>query len=389
MQIAKYAADKRDVKLNEAAWEFLSRKIYEEYRTRDEDFGNGRLINGIIEECKQNMALRLMKMGPEGLAKLDEQALSTVSLEDAEKAFGITNKANVHIPIDIPLYNEALNELRSLVGLDEIKRDVDEMAKLVRYYTEIGRDVKKAFSIHTVFVGNPGTGKTTVARILVKIYKALGVLERGQLVETDRKGLVAGYTGQTAIKTDEMIQAAMGGGLFIDEAYALTEGGQGDFGREAVDTLLKRMEDHRGQFMVIVAGYPDEMRKFLESNPGLMSRFDRTLKFSDYSVDQLYEIAEDMFQANDLFMVEDASKLVRAHIENLLAHKHKYFGNARTIRKIVEEVVRRQNLRLANILPSERTHDMVKTITVEDVKDFSLIEQDDSNEKRGSIGFKR
>ena len=389
MQIAKYAADKRDVKLNEAAWEFLSRKIYEEYRTRDEDFGNGRLINGIIEECKQNMALRLMKMGPEGLAKLDEQALSTVSLEDAEKAFGITNKANVHIPIDIPLYNEALNELRSLVGLDEIKRDVDEMAKLVRYYTEIGRDVKKAFSIHTVFVGNPGTGKTTVARILVKIYKALGVLERGQLVETDRKGLVAGYTGQTAIKTDEMIQAAMGGGLFIDEAYALTEGGQGDFGREAVDTLLKRMEDHRGQFMVIVAGYPDEMRKFLESNPGLMSRFDRTLKFSDYSVDQLYEIAEDMFQANDLFMIEDASKLVRAHIENLLAHKHKYFGNARTIRKIVEEVVRRQNLRLANILPSERTHDMVKTITAEDVKDFSLIEQDDSNEKRGSIGFKR
>jgi SpoVK/Ycf46/Vps4 family AAA+-type ATPase len=389
MQIAKYAADKRDVKLNEAAWEFLSRKIYEEYRTRNEDFGNGRLINGIIEECKQNMALRLMKMGTEELAKLDEQALSTVSLEDAEKAFGITNKANVHIPIDIPLYNEALNELRSLVGLDEIKRDVDEMAKLVRYYTEIGRDVKKAFSIHTVFVGNPGTGKTTVARILVKIYKALGVLERGQLVETDRKGLVAGYTGQTAIKTDEMIQAAMGGGLFIDEAYALTEGGHGDFGREAVDTLLKRMEDHRGQFMVIVAGYPDEMRKFLESNPGLMSRFDRTLKFSDYSVDQLYEIAEDMFQANDLFMIEDASKLVRAHIENLLAHKHKYFGNARTIRKIVEEVVRRQNLRLANILPSERTHEMVKTITAEDVKDFSLIEQDDSTDKRGSIGFNR
>ena len=389
MQIAKYAADKRDVKLNEAALEFLNRKIYEAYRTRDDDFGNGLLINGIIEECKQNMALRLMKMGPDGLETLDELALSTVSLEDAERAFGITNKANVHIPIDIPLYNEALNELRSLVGLDEIKRDVDEMAKLVRYYTEIGRDVKKAFSIHTVFVGNPGTGKTTVARILVKIYKALGVLERGQLVETDRKGLVAGYTGQTAIKTDEMIQAAMGGGLFIDEAYALTEGGQGDFGREAVDTLLKRMEDHRGQFMVIVAGYPDEMRKFLESNPGLMSRFDRTLKFSDYSVDQLYEIAEDMFQANDLYLIDDASKLVRAHIENLLAHKHKYFGNARTIRKIVEEVVRRQNLRLANILPSERTHDMVKTVTAEDVKDFSLIEQDDSNEKRGSIGFNR
>jgi SpoVK/Ycf46/Vps4 family AAA+-type ATPase len=389
IEIAKYSSDKRDVKLNEAAWELLNRKIYEAYRTRNDDFGNGRLVNGIIEECKQNMALRLMKMGTEEISKLDEQALSTISLEDVEKAFGITNNANVHIPIDVPLYNEALNELRSLVGLDEIKRDVDEMAKLVRYYTEIGRDVKKAFSIHTVFVGNPGTGKTTVARILVKIYKALGVLERGQLVETDRKGLVAGYTGQTAIKTDEMIQAAMGGGLFIDEAYALTEGGVGDFGREAVDTLLKRMEDHRGQFMVIVAGYPEEMRKFLESNPGLMSRFDRTLKFTDYNAEQLFEIAEDMFQANDLYLSEDAIKLVRSHIENLLAHKHKYFGNARTIRKIVEEVVRRQNLRLANILPAERTHDMVKTITAEDVKDFHLIEQDDSNEKRGSIGFNR
>jgi SpoVK/Ycf46/Vps4 family AAA+-type ATPase len=387
-QIAKYASEKRGVSLNEAAWELLNRKIYEEYRTRDDDFGNGRFINGIIEECKQNMALRLMKMGPEEMSKLDENALSTVTLEDIEKVFGITTKANVHIPIDIPLYNEALNELHSLVGLEEIKRDVDEMAKLVRYYTEIGRDVKKAFSIHTVFVGNPGTGKTTVARIMVKIYKALGVLERGQLVETDRKGLVAGFTGQTAIKTDEMIQSAMGGGLFIDEAYALTEGGQGDFGREAVDTLLKRMEDHRGQFMVIVAGYPDEMRKFLESNPGLMSRFDRTLKFSDYSATQLYEISEDMFEANDLYMNEDAKVLVRAHIETLLSHKHKYFGNARTIRKIVEEVVRRQNLRLANIQAENRTQDMVKTITADDVKNFNLIEQDDSGDKRTGIGFK-
>jgi SpoVK/Ycf46/Vps4 family AAA+-type ATPase len=200
--------------------------------------------------------------------------------------------------------------------------------------------------------------------------------------------LVAGYTGQTAIKTDEMIQSAMGGGLFIDEAYALTEGGQGDFGREAVDTLLKRMEDHRGQFMVIVAGYPDEMRKFLESNPGLMSRFDRTLKFSDYTATQLYEISEDMFETNDLYMDEEAKILVRTHIETLLSHKHKYFGNARTIRKIVEEVVRRQNLRLANIQAENRTQDMVKTINADDVKNFNLIEQDDNGNKRTGIGFK-
>jgi len=389
LQIARYSSDKRDVKLEDQAWEFLNRKIYEEYRNRDEHFGNARYVNAIIEECKQNMALRLMKMGTEELEKLDESALATVTLADIEKTFGISNKSNVRIPVDTPLLNEALNELHNLVGLDDIKRDIDEMAKLVKYYTEIGRDVKKAFSLHSVFVGNPGTGKTTVARIIVKIYKALGVLEKGHLVETDRKDLVAGYTGQTAIKTDEVIQSAMGGGLFIDEAYSLTEGGTGDFGREAVDTLLKRMEDHRGKFMVIVAGYTDEMRKFLESNPGLMSRFDKTLKFTDYNAEQLFAIAADMLEANELYLDEEAGKHLKAHVDKLLAHKHKYFGNARTIRKIIDEVVRRQNLRLANILSSERTSDMVRTVILKDVSEISLMEQEEEKEKRGIIGFNR
>jgi SpoVK/Ycf46/Vps4 family AAA+-type ATPase len=389
MQIARYSSDKRDVKLDDQSWEFLNRKIYEQYRNRDDHFGNARYVNAIIEECKQNMALRLMKLGAEELEKLDETALATVTLADIEKTFGLSNKSNVQIPVDALMLNEALNELHNLVGLDEIKRDIDEMAKLVKYYTEIGRDVKKAFSLHSVFVGNPGTGKTTVARIIVKIYKALGVLEKGHLVETDRKDLVAGYTGQTAIKTDEVIQSAMGGGLFIDEAYALTEGGTGDFGREAVDTLLKRMEDQRGKFMVIVAGYTDEMRKFLESNPGLMSRFDRTLKFNDYSADQLFTIATDMLESNDLLLDEAAATHLKAHIDNLLAHKHKYFGNARTIRKIIDEVVRRQNLRLADTLASERTIDMVKTVIFNDVSEINLIEQEESKEKRGIIGFNR
>lgn len=385
MEIADFASNKRDIELSEDVKVFLNKRIVEVYRNRDEHFGNARFINGIVEECKQNMALRLMKQG--NIEELEKDNLMTISLEDVEKVFGISTSAKVHIPVDEALYNEALEELHSLIGLEEIKQDVDEMAKLVRYYTEIGRDVKKSFSIHTVFTGNPGTGKTTIARILVKIYKALGVLERGHIVEIDRKELVAGYIGQTAIKTDEAIQKAMGGGLFIDEAYSLTQGGESDFGKEAVDTLLKRMEDYRGDFMVIAAGYPNEMKRFLEMNPGLMSRFDRTLKFPDYNAEQLMEIAVAMFESENLYLSEAAAEHLLKYVDILLEHKHKYFGNARTMRKVVKEVTRRQNLRLAAMPNDQRTHEMVKTIAVEDLENFKLLEQDE--DQRKGIGFSR
>ena len=243
--------------------------------------------------------------------------------------------------------------------------------------------------MHTVFTGNPGTGKTTVARILVKIYKALGILERGHLVECDRKNLVAGYTGQTAIKTSEMIDKALGGGLFIDEAYSLTQGGQGDFEREAVDTLLKRMEDERGEFIVIAAGYPNEMRQFLEINPGLLSRFDRTLNFPDYDAKELMEIAEVMFDAENLFLDIDSKAHLSKYIHRMLEHKHKYFGNARSVRKVVKEIARRQNLRLAEMPANKRTADLMRLITLEDFKDFKLIEQGENEElPRKGIGFR-
>lgn len=331
------------------------------------------------------MALRLMKV--ENFDSLKNEDLSTIILDDIEKAFGITNSKDVHIPVDDAALNEALKELHEMIGLEEVKRDVDEMAKLVRYYTEIGRDVKKAFSMHTVFTGNPGTGKTTVARILVKIYKALGILERGHLVECDRKELVAGYTGQTAIKTSLMIDQAIGGGLFIDEAYSLTQGGQGDFGKEAVETLLKRMEDQRGDFIVIAAGYPEEMRQFLEINPGLMSRFDRTLNFPDYTTEELMEIAHVMFDKENLYLDVEAKEHLKKYIAGMLEHKHKYFGNARSIRKVVKEIVRRQNLRLASLSAEERTSTMMRTVTIEDFKDFKLLDQTDDKPKKG-IGFR-
>ena len=267
------------------------------------------------------------------------------------------------------------------------ERDVVDSSAYILFY--IRRDVKKAFSMHTVFTGNPGTGKTTVARILVKIYKALGILERGHLVECDRKNLVAGYTGQTAIKTSEMIDKALGGGLFIDEAYSLTQGGQGDFGREAVDTLLKRMEDERGEFIVIAAGYPNEMRQFLEINPGLLSRFDRTLNFPDYDAKELMEIAEVMFDAENLFLDIDSKAHLNKYIHRMLEHKHKYFGNARSVRKVVKEIARRQNLRLAEMPANKRTADLMRLITLEDFKDFKLIEQGENEElPRKGIGFR-
>lgn len=382
MEIAEYKANKLGVILTEEAHTTLSKKVVEAYRNRDAHFGNARFINGVIEEAKQNMALRLMKDHP-NLSELDKKALSTINKKDILRSFRESSRKNVSLPIDEALYNETLKQLNDLIGLENVKREVMETAKLVRYYREIGKDIKKSFSIHTVFKGNPGTGKTTVARIIVQIYKALGILERGHVVEVDRKDLVAGYTGQTAIKTGEIIEKAKGGGLFIDEAYALTSGGNSDFGREAVETLLKSMEDLRGEIMVIVAGYPKEMDTFLEANPGLMSRFDRQFDFEDYTALELLDIAVLMFDNEDLKLNQEAKDYFLKYIERLLDNKHKYFGNARTVRKIVAEAVKRQHLRMADIPSSERFGDMIYTVTIDDVKDFSLMEED----IRPGIGF--
>jgi len=228
--------------------------------------------------------------------------------------------------------------------------------RLVRFYKETQKDVLKNFSLHTVFVGNPGTGKTTVARILAKIYRALGVLERGHMIETDRQGLVAGFVGQTATKTAERIEEALGGVLFIDEAYALTNKrgiAQGDFGDEAIQTLLKRMEDLRGEFFVFAAGYPENMEAFLKANPGLNSRFDKMLKFEDYSASELLEIAEFLISERKLKVSEEAKVALRDYFIGMFARRDKFFGNARSVRALVDEIVKNQNLRLA-VLPEEK-----------------------------------
>ena len=319
-----------------------------------------------------------------GIAQLTNDELSTIELNDLKKVFtkGLNKKSL--LPIDEALLEDALIQLHSLIGLDAVKKEVEEMAKLARYYREIGKDVQNAFSLHTVFKGNPGTGKTTIARLIVQIYKGLGILERGHLVEVDRKDLVAAYTGQTAIKTNEVIDEAIGGGLFIDEAYALTHKND-DFGKEAVETLLKKMEDKRGEFMVIVAGYPKEMDQFLETNPGLLSRFDKQFIFEDYNAAQLFDIAQILIEKEDL-KFDDAAKMhLTTYIDKLVQSKHKYFGNARTIRKIVTQIIQKQHLRMARLSATERTDTVTSLITFEDVKDFNLLEK----EVKDGIGFRR
>ncbi|MDQ3048806.1 MAG: AAA family ATPase, partial [Bacteroidota bacterium] len=289
-QIAELASSKKGVNLTAEAKVYLSEMLVEAYRTRDNAFGNARYVYSVVDEAKMNLGLRLMNH-PD-VANLSNEILSTIEVNDLEKVFEGQGRKKLKLEVNEKLLKEGLGELNALTGMDNVKEEINELVKLVRFYKETGRDVLNKFSLHSIFTGNPGTGKTTVARIIAKIYKGLGLLERGHVIEVDREGLVAGFVGQTAIKTGEKIDAAMGGILFIDEAYALSnKGGTNDFGQEAIQVILKRMEDLRGQFGVIVAGYTDNMNEFIASNPGLKSRFDRTFHFNDYAPEEMYQIA--------------------------------------------------------------------------------------------------
>jgi SpoVK/Ycf46/Vps4 family AAA+-type ATPase len=238
------------------------------------------------------------------------------------------------------------------------------MVRVHRMRQENGLPTEE-LSLHMVFSGNPGTGKTTVARIMARIYHSLGILSKGQLVEVDRSGLVAGYVGQTALKTAKVIEQAMGGVLFIDEAYALNGGAENDFGQEAIDTILKAMEDHRDDLVVIVAGYDELMEDFIHSNPGLESRFNRFLHFDDYSMDEMMAIFRMRCDKGCYTLESGAEELVRTYIgqENDGGIS---FGNARGVRNLFEKILVQQANRLAQL--ENVTKEALMLLTREDVQ---------------------
>jgi stage V sporulation protein K len=273
-------------------------------------------------------------------------------------------------PVEIPKEDleTCIAELTKLAGLGNVKAEIESLVR----FLEINKareqhDLKgAAMSLHMVFSGNPGTGKTTVARIVSRIFAALGVLQKGHLVETDRLGLVGQYVGHTAKKTDDLVRQALDGVLFVDEAYALVAGGENDFGREAIDTLVKRMEDHRERLIVIAAGYPDDMKTFIDANPGLQSRFTIHLNFEDYTAPELVAIFKGFCEKNQYTLAPEAEAALETRIAAELKSAGRGFGNGRHMRNLFEKAIRKHAVRLC-MRKREWTKDELAQLDAEDI----------------------
>lgn len=302
-----------------------------------------------------------------------------VMLDNNLKEFGLLMQDKKTAPLEREVPKEELNvdelidELNSLTGLVGVKQDVNSLINLMKVQKMREENKMKSVGVnkHLVFMGNPGTGKTTVARLLGKIYAGIGVVEKGQLIEVDRSGLVSGYVGQTATKTADVVEQALGGILFVDEAYTLTNNkGQGDFGQEAVDTLLKAMEDHRDDLIVIVAGYTDLMEEFLDSNPGLRSRFNKFITFDDYTAKEEIEILLSQCKRQEYMLSRDALEEATRFFEDRVANKTESYANARDVRNYLEKAIANQASRIVGLKDVDKN--ILAVIEKEDVEGITL-----------------
>ena len=347
-----FAKDKKYL-FSEQAEALTKKMISEMYNTRDKDFANGRTMRSLFDQICKKQAQRLQG---ENISTMSNEELMTIEDQD--------------IPYEVPQtvdYTECLKKLDGLVGLGGVKKEISNLAAFLNL--QIRRGETNTFQgKHYVFTGNPGTGKTTVARIMADVFKTLGIVSRGQLVEADRAKLVAGYSGQTAIKTNQLVDQALGGVLFIDEAYTLKSNDGDSFGAEAIDTLLKRLEDDRGKFICIVAGYTDQMHDFIDTNPGLKSRFTQTIHFDDYTPDELTQIFINLAKGKHFTIDEDTEAAIHREFEQLYLRRDKNFGNAREARRIFDGAVERQSQRLVKLMsdPGFQEADMYK-LTKEDL----------------------
>ena len=325
-----FANEKKYIISNEAE-DILKTVITERYEQRDKDFANGRTMRQLFDTICKRQAERLQM---HDLSKTSDAELMTILAED--------------VPYDKPQavdYRDCLKDLEGLVGLKSVKEEITNLTSYLNL--QIQRGEKNTFQgKHYIFTGNPGTGKTTVARIMSKVFKTLGILSRGHLVEADRSKLVAGFSGQTAIKTNQLVDSAIGGVLYIDEAYTLASSEHDSFGSEAIDTLLKRLEDDRGKFICIVAGYTRQMHDFIDSNPGLKSRFTQTINFEDYTAEELTQIFLNMSIARKFLVSDEMKAAVKRMFDQIYLRRDRNFGNAREARRLFDETIENQSHRL-------------------------------------------